>query len=173
MRRFTVLCLALIIGGSVAAMAADPPNTLGQSIRKGSSAAQHVTNVRAALQEAGFADVRNTSCSSEICEARALWEDKALNLRVELRTGRISEIGGSEAVVPGGPPNKLVQTFSKGANATWNAADVTAALQHVGYTEVQNATCSGETCEAQALWEDKPMKLRVELRTRRVEAVAQ
>ena len=173
MRRLTILCLALTIGGTAAAMAADPPNTLGQSIRKGSNAAQHATDVTAALQEAGFTDVRNASCSGEICNALATWEGNAMNLRVELRTGRIGKTGGSGPDVPGGPPNTLVQNIAKGANAKRNADDVTAALQQVGFTQVQNATCSGEICEAQALWEDKPQKLRVELRTRRIEAVAQ
>ncbi len=173
MRRFAVLCLALTIGGSAAAMAADPPNTLGQAINKGTNAAQHATNVTAALQEAGFTDVRNTSCSGEICNSQAMWEGNAMDLRIELRTGRIAKTGGSGPDVPGGPPNTLVQNIAKGANAKRNAADVTAALQQVGFTQVQNATCSGEICEAQALWEDKPQKLRVELSTRRIEAVAQ
>ncbi len=173
MRRLTTLCVALIFGGSAAAMAADPPNTLGQNIRKGSNAAQHVTNVTAALKEAGFADVRNTSCSGEICDSQATWEGNAMNLRIELRTGRITKTGGSGPDVPGGPPNKLVVTISKGANAARNAADVTAALQQVGFTQVRNASCSGEICQAQALWEDKPQKLRIELGTRRIDAVAQ
>ena len=173
MKRLTVLCLMLTIGGTAAAIAADPPNTLAQGIRVATNAADNATYVTAALQEAGFTDVRNTSCSGEICNAVATWEGNAMNLRVEMRTGRISKTGGSGPEVPGGPPNKLVVTIPEGANAARNAADVTAALQQVGYTQVQNATCSGRICTAQALWEDKPQKLRIELRTRRVEAVAQ
>ncbi len=88
MRRFTVLCLALMIGGSGAAMAADPPKQI-QSIRKSTNAAQHATEVTAGLQEVGFTQVQNTTCSGQICEAQALWEDKPMKLRIEIRTGSV------------------------------------------------------------------------------------
>ena len=90
MRRFTGLCLALMIGGSGAAIAADPPKQI-QSIRKSTNAAQHATEVTAGLQEAGYSEV-STTCSGEICEAQALWEDKPMKLRIELRTGRVEPI---------------------------------------------------------------------------------
>ncbi len=170
--RFVLLCVALTVGGSAAALAADPPSTLGQSVRKGSNAVQNASNVAAALQEAGYTEVRNTRCSGEICTAQAAWEDQPMRLRVELRTGRVEPIAGGAAATDG-PPNKLLQNVNEGANAAQNAGNVTAALQQVGYSEVRNTRCSGEICTAQALWEDKPMKLRIEMRTRRIEATAE
>ncbi|MDJ0944829.1 MAG: hypothetical protein QNJ30_15280 [Kiloniellales bacterium] len=88
MTRLAVFCMALTIGGSAAAMAADPPSQM-KSILEGTNAAQHATKVAAALQEVGYTGVENTTCGGRICEARALWEDKPVKLRIELRTGRI------------------------------------------------------------------------------------
>ena len=88
MRRFTVLCLALMVGGSAAAMAADPPKQI-QSLRESTNAAQHATEVTARLQKVGFTQVQNTTCSGEICEAQVLWENKPMKLRIELATGRV------------------------------------------------------------------------------------
>ena len=91
MRRFLVLVVTLVVGGSAAAMAADPPNKI-QSIREGSNAAQHATNITRGLQAVGYTEVQNTTCGGRICEAQALWENKPVKLRIELRTGRVEAV---------------------------------------------------------------------------------
>ena len=90
MRRFTVLCLALMIGASGAAIAADPPKQI-QSIRESTNAADNATQITAGLQEVGYSQVQ-TTCSGRICEAQALWENKPMKLRIELRTGRVEAV---------------------------------------------------------------------------------
>jgi len=88
---FRTLVLTLVVGVSATAMAADPPNKI-QSIREGSNAAQHATNIAAGLQAVGYTQVQNTTCRGRICEAQALWEDKPVKLRIELRTGRVEAV---------------------------------------------------------------------------------
>ena len=91
MKRLGVLCLALTIGGSATAMAADPPDKI-QSIREGTNAARHATNIAAGLQAVGYTQVQDTTCGGRICEAKALWENKPVKLRIELRTGRVEAV---------------------------------------------------------------------------------
>ncbi len=93
MRRFTILCLALVIGGSAAAIAGDPPGQLApdkiQTIRKNPNAATNARRIAEGLQDVGFADVQNTKCSGTICNSEARWEGRPVQLRIELRTGRV------------------------------------------------------------------------------------
>ena len=67
----------------------------------------------------------------------------------------------------------LSDAIGRCSNTAQHATNVSAALQEPESTGVRNASCSGGIGEAQAPWEDKPQKLRVELKTRRIEAVAQ
>ena len=92
MKRLGMLCSALMVAGSGAAMAADPPEKLIEKIPKVTNAAQNATNVTAALQNVGFTGVTNAVCKGEFCTAEALWEDKPMKLRIELATWRIQVI---------------------------------------------------------------------------------
>jgi hypothetical protein len=83
-------------------------------------------------------------------------------------------IGGSAAAMAADMPSEIfVPSEIQDGNAAQNASWVTEGLQKVGYTEVQNTTCSGDFCNAQALWEDKPVKLNITIKTGEVEATAQ
>ena len=91
MRSFLLLCSALVIGISAAAMAEDPPSEI-QSLQIGpdpGNAADNASEIETSLRNAGFTDVEKTSCSGSICESQARWKGKPLSLSIELGTGRV------------------------------------------------------------------------------------
>ena len=91
MRPLMLLCLALVIGGSAAAMAQDPPDqiTAVETGPEPGNAAGNASRIEDNLRAAGFTDIEKTTCSGVICKSKARWQGNPVSLSIELRTGRV------------------------------------------------------------------------------------
>ena len=123
-----------------------------------------IHEMRDALSRLGYANVRNVSHDGTIFTARAEWNGRDMDLRIDSDVGQVLQAG--RARLPASDLGSPI-TLVGGAHQV-TTHQVVQALGRVGYRDVRDVRKDGQILSARADWKGRDLSIRIDARSGRV-----
>ncbi len=122
------------------------------------------------LEGIGFTDLTDMVRAGRIHYAKATWECEQVDLRINTKSGAITDESAVVEDATHGRPGSLAVPIARSTGAT--EAQVASALEGVGYTDVSVTKREGRIFNASATWDGNAYDLRINFGTGQIRDTA-